>query len=282
MVSKGDLQTFAIEVSLEVRSSWSMIMPSKIDIFSQTGMCFGFFSKWQLNQNIQRVFFLLLFVVCLLLNTQNTNTGEKEIHLRCALICGLWVIVSKWVMSEFFKCIFFGTCNQNSPLTWVKGTAAHVCFVSFRLTGRDIFSPLLMALCHICRPCIFFSSMSLGLLALRWCSGLTGVFEATAGPGRPWDRKAGKGNLGVRDEPLLGVSPFLKNPEWAGPRVSSCTTLTIPRTGSSGPPPDDSNSTRDPLTTLSKILWGNVRATAVQVDKRIRLTEKAIVSRQKR
>lgn len=133
-------------------------------------------------------------------------------------------------------------------LTWVKGTAVHVCFMSFRFTGKDILPPLSMTFCHICRPCFFFSSNSVGVLGRRLCSGFTGALLPTAWPGRPRDKKVGKGSLVLWEGALLGVSPLLKNPDWVRVWWSSCTTLTIPWTGSSGPLPDDSKSTLDPFT----------------------------------
>lgn len=161
----------------------------------------------------------------------------------------------------------------------MKGTAAHVCLASFRWTGRDtdVSSPLSMALCHICKPCFFFRSISEGLLGCRWFSGLTWVLDAGAGPGRPRDRKAGKDSREPREGTLLGVSPRLKSPDWVRVRGSSCKTLTIPLMGSSGPPPDDSNSTLDPFTMLSKALRGTVKATAVKADRSTRLKGKVII-----
>lgn len=171
-------------------------------------------------------------------------------------------------------------------LTWVKGTAVHVCLVSFRLTGRDVtvlpWSPLLMALCHICRPCLFFRSISARSSGFSWRSGLAGVLGALgARPGRPWDRKAGKDNLEAREGALLGAGPRLKSPDWARAWGSSCTTLTIPRTGSSGPLPDDSNSTLAPLRMWLMVLWGNVKPTTARLSKKAKLTRKAILKREK-
>lgn len=145
-------------------------------------------------------------------------------------------------------------------LTWVKGMAEHVCLVvSFRLTGRDMlifpWSPFSMALCHICRPCLFFRSSPVGVSGRRWWRGLTGAFGARAKPGRPRDRKAGKGNLELREGAPLGARPRLKSPDWGRTCGLTRTTLTIPRTGSSGPLPDDSKS-NDEL--LRMVLWGSV------------------------
>lgn len=162
----------------------------------------------------------------------------------------------------------------------MKGTAAHVCLASFRWTGSDtdVSSPLSMALCHICKPCFFFKSISEGLLlGCRWFSGLTWVLEAGAGPGRARDRKAGKDSLELREGTLLGVCPRLKSPDWVRVWGFSCKTLTIPLMDSSGPPPDDSNSTLDPFTMLSKALCGNVKATAVKADRSTRLKGKVII-----
>lgn len=164
--------------------------------------------------------------------------------------------------------------------TWVKGTPEQVCLLSFRLAGRDtaIVGPLFIAFCHICKPCFFFSSIS--LLGCRWCSGLTRALEARAGagagPGRPWDRKAGKGNLGLRDGPRLALSPLLRNPELARERGSSGKTLTAPWTGSSGPPPDDSSSAFGPLK-KSKAAWGSAKAGAVRLDMNTKLRGKSII-----
>ena len=183
------------------------------------------------------------------------------------------------LLTDFFVRHPFSRLSKfkSLPLTWVKGTAVHVCFMSFRLTGRDNLPPLSMALCHICSPCLFFRSISVGPLGCRWCRGLTGALEAGAGPGRPWDKKAGKGNLLRNEGAVLGLIPFLKSPDWARARGSSWTTRTTPRTGSSGPLPEDSNSTQELFKMFSNVLWGKVKARVVQLDKMTKVTREAIV-----
>lgn len=170
--------------------------------------------------------------------------------------------------------LFFFYC------TWVKATAVHVCLVSFRLIGTDIvLSSFPMAVCHICLPCFFFCSSTVGLLWCRELNGLTAALEPVAGPGRPCDRKAGSGTLDLMEGAVLGVSPLLKNPDRGKEWWSNWTTLTSPRENSSGPLPDDSESSLDIFKMfLSKKWWGNVNVTAVQLDRRKRQMRTAMAN----
>lgn len=151
----------------------------------------------------------------------------------------------------------------------MKGIPEHVCLLSLRPAGRDTGtdSPLFTAFCHMCKPCFLFSSVS--LLGCRWFSGLPGTWEA-GGAGRPWDRKAGKGDLGARDGPRLEIGPLLRNPEWARERGSSGKTLTTPRAGSAGPLPDDSGSAFRPLE-KGKALRGSAKPSAIMLDTKLRV-----------
>lgn len=151
-----------------------------------------------------------------------------------------------------------------------------MCLLSFRLAGRDtaIVWPLFMAFCHISKPWLFLSSVS--LLGCRWCSGLTKALAAGAGAGRPRDRKAGMGNLGLRDGPRLALRPLLRKPELARERGSSGKTLTAPWTGRSGPLPEDSSSAFGPLK-KPKALRGRAKAAAVRLDMSTKLRGKSIL-----
>lgn len=155
-----------------------------------------------------------------------------------------------------------------------------------------LWALLSMALCHISNPCLFFIPTP-PLPWLSWCrcdSGCRGTAAALSGsargPGRPVDKKAGKGILGP-GAPRGKIPPRLKRPDRPRLLGLSLTTLTVPRIGScssTGPLPDDSKSRLAPfLGTLLMELWGNGRdkATAENVDKNTKLMKKVIFPQQK-
>lgn len=160
--------------------------------------------------------------------------------------------------------------EQKTFHTCVKGTAAQLCsLMSLGLmcsaTASLLRSLLCITFCHISRPCFLLASALL-LLALTWGSRAAGLLWARAdGPGRPRAKKAG--NAPRLGEFLDGTwLPAARRRKWG----LSLTTLTDPRTGSSGPFPEDSKSF---ATCRWKSRWKALRGNApakVTADNRIK------------